>query len=192
MAGSGPLRFTLKAIGPERNRGRRARTAHHPESRTAEEVRGWFHHQSTTTASLPPVHRTDCTVPPLKKCAKKPPAHCIWYVCPVTGEYAMMIGVPWVRGGRPVQAVNPDGLVVLRVVTAGKWVANDHLFGMTPRNCVSAARIAPAWPAFAIDKNAAAMVRDHYGTDDVHTLDDWDWKPLVALWQRLRSAAGQD
>jgi hypothetical protein len=56
------------------------------------------------------------------------------------------------------------------------------------RNCVSAARIAPAWSAFVIDENAARMLRDHYGTDNVYCLDDWDWKPAAALWQRLRSA----
>jgi hypothetical protein len=43
------------------------------------------------------------------------------------------------------------------------------------------------WPAFVIDEKVAAMLRQHYGTNDVYTLDDWDWKPLEALWQRLRS-----
>jgi hypothetical protein len=89
------------------------------------------------------------------------------------------------NGGRPIAAVNPSGLVLVRVVTAGRWVANDGLWGMTPRNCVSAARIRPAWPAFVIDENVAAMMRDYYGTAEVYCLDDWDWKPLTEMWQRV-------
>jgi hypothetical protein len=33
----------------------------------------------------------------------------------------------------------------------------------------------------------ARMLREHYGTDEVYYLDNWDWEPLVALWQRLRA-----
>jgi hypothetical protein len=41
-----------------------------------------------------------------------------------------------------------------------------------------------------IDETVCRMLRQHYGTDQVFCLDDWDWGPLVALWQRLKS--GQD
>jgi hypothetical protein len=53
--------------------------------------------------------------------------------------------------------------------------------------------IAPVWPAFVIDETACRMVRQHYGTDDVYCLDDWDevgWHPSTASSGLCRARPG--
>jgi hypothetical protein len=38
---------------------------------------------------------------------------------------------------------------------------------------VSANQIRPVWPAYVVDENAAQLLRAHYGTGDIHVVENW-------------------
>jgi hypothetical protein len=76
-------------------------------------------------------------------------------------------------GNRPQYTTNPLGLVLVRAQTRGTLVGNDYEANLAPWNCLSASQIRPVWPAFVIDGDVCAALRENYGTDDIHCLDGW-------------------
>lgn len=76
-------------------------------------------------------------------------------------------------------------MVLVRVRTRGKVVANDRTRNLSNSNCRSVRYIAPAWPAFVTSAGQAAALRATYQREDIHVVERFG--DARKLWGQIKS-----